>query len=246
MCNGELKDLGDGGAIVPVEIVSVSDVNNIRASLKAKSPKEIKETDLPMTLETPMDNAENEGEFQKKVEETSADTGAIKVAEISDDEAADSAESDAPTKPKAIDLDSLSALVNKVRDQAPEKNQQIALQSETDFIVFAENALAGIGEGTEMTVDEQTALQSAMYKCWNEPKAAPNPELLIVPVKVKLFPDGYVESVKLGAFIPINDYHKIAANDAIRAVNKCQPYDFLPEEKYSQWKDMTLNFRPEV
>jgi len=235
--------------VIPVDIISVSDVTNIRASLKAKKPEQITEPDDPMTLENPMENAEEEGDRQEKVEEVSTDSEPEKVAELAnpDAEAIDVPDKPSePEKPKEVDLDKLAGLINRVRDQAPEKNRQKTLQSESNVYVFAESALAGSGEGTDMTLDETSALQSAMYKCWSIPAAAPNPELLVVPVRVKLFPDGYVESATLGSFQQINNFHKLAADAAIRAVNKCQPYDFLPEEKYSLWKDMTLNFRPEV
>jgi hypothetical protein len=33
-----------------------------------------------------------------------------------------------------------------------------------------------------------------------------------------------------------------AAQSAVRAVLACQPYDFLPIEKYDAWKDVILNF----
>jgi len=235
--------------IVPVDIISVSDTTNIRASLKAKKPEQIKEPETPMTLETPMENAEDEGDRQEKVEEISPDSEPEKLAKVTDPDAESISVPDKPAepeKPKEVDLDKLAGLINRVRDQAPEKNQQKTLQSESSNYVFAESALAGSGEGTDMTLDETSALQSAMYKCWSIPAAAPNPELLVVPVRLKLFPDGYVESATLGSFKEINDFHKIAANEAIRAVQKCQPYDFLPEEKYSLWKDMTLKFRPGV
>ena len=248
MYSGKVKPFAET-RIIPVEIISVSDITNIRASLKARKPEQIKEPDVPMTLETPMENAEDEGDSQKKVEEVEAEAELEKVAEITDPDAETIDVPDKPSepeKPKEVDLDRLAGLINRVRDQAPEKNQQKTLQSETNQYVFADSSLAGSGEGTAMTLDETSALQSAMYKCWSIPAAAPNPELLIVPVKVKLFPDGYVETVTLGHFKQLNNFHKLAADAAIRAVNKCQPYDFLPAEKYSQWKDMTLNFRPDV
>jgi len=82
------------------------------------------------------------------------------------------------------------------------------------------------------------------------PADAKNPEELTVQVQVKLGPKGEVEDARLtnraGIYASDNSYLKVAAERALRAVSKCAPYDFLPEEKYSAWKDMKLNFRPPV
>ena len=242
--------------IIPIEMVSIEEVTNIQAAIKRPKPKPIEEIKPepepePMTLETPMKNAEEVGELQERVEEVAPEPEPVAVAEAIIPEVVEEVIEvpevpPEPEKPKEVDLDMLAGLINKVREQAPEKNQQQALQSDTNSYVFADIAREGVGAGTQMTVSELTALQSAMYKCWSIPAAAPNPAELIVPVKVSLFPDGYVNQVKLGSFREINHFHKLAADEAIRAVNKCQPYDFLPAEKYSQWREMTLNFRPDV
>jgi len=143
-------------------------------------------------------------------------------------------------------------MIDRSRETAPEKNQQKVLQSETNNYVFAENSRTGSGAGTEMTVNEMDALQSAMYKCWRMPADAKNPEKLVVRLSVKILPDGYVQDVKVidkarqRRGDPGNPFWDIAEQRAVRAVAQCGPYDFLPAEKYSQWKDMTLNFRPEV
>ena len=238
--------------IVPIELVTVSELTNIKAAIKPPKPVNKPEPEPepePMTLETPTKNVEEEGELQERVEEVVTET--VKVAEVPEIteeaiEIPDTPVERQPEEPQTVDLDRLAGLINKVREQAPERNQQITLQSETNRYVFADIAREGIGEGSAMTLSELNALQSAMYKCWSIPAAAPNPSELIVPVHVSLFPDGYVNQVKLGSFRQINHFHKLAADEAIRAVNKCQPYDFLPAEKYSQWREMTLNFRPDV
>jgi len=239
--------------IIPIAMVTIDEITNIKAAIKSPKPKAVEKIEPEpevMTLETPMKNAEDEGELQERVEAVVPEE--IKVAEILPELVEDAIEvPETPTQPEAeepqeVDLDRLSGLINRVREQAPERNQQRTLQSETNSYVFADIARAGVGEANSMSVSELDALQSAMYKCWSVPAAAPNPSELIVPVKVSLFPDGYVNQVKLGSFREINHFHKLAADEAIRAVNKCQPYDFLPAEKYSHWREMTLNFRPDV
>jgi len=247
--------------IIPIELVTVTETTNIRAAVKAPKPEKITPPEAePMTLETPMENAPEEAEAKEAPKETSEAVEVVKEAEVKipdntalpiPDKEVEEAKPAEP-EPPAFDLDKLANMIDRSRETAPEKNQQKVLQSETNNYVFAENSRMGSGEGTAMTVNEMDALQSAMYKCWRMPADAKNPEKLIVRLSVKILPDGYVQDVKIidkarqRRNDPGNPFWDVAEQRAVRAVSQCGPYDFLPAEKYSQWKDMTLNFRPEV
>jgi len=163
------------------------------------------------------------------------------------DEPEDEAVKDEPEAP-VFSLDDLSALIDRSRDTQPEANQQKILQSEETLYAFADVARRGAGAGDGLALSEIDALRAAMYKCWRIPADAKDPESLIIPVNVKLYRDGYVASVKLKNAGRIagssNPYMKIAADNALRAVSKCAPYDFLPAGRYDDWKEMNLTFRP--
>jgi len=247
--------------IIPIEIVNVAEVTNIRAAIKAPKPKKISPPETkPMTLETPMENAPEEAEANEAVKEVVKEpVEIVKEAEVKipDETARPIPDIELETKleePEApsFDLDKLASMIDLSRETAPEKNQQKVLQSEINNYVFAEQSLAGSGEGTAMTVNEMDALQSAMYKCWRMPADAKNAEKLVVRLAVKILPDGYVQDVKIIDSArqrrndPGNPFWDVAEQRAVRAVSQCGPYDFLPAEKYSKWKDMTLNFRPDV
>ena len=257
---GNMKPLPET-RIIPIELVTVTETTNIRAAVKVPKPEKITPPEAePMTLETPMENAPEEAEAKEAPKETAEPVEVVKEAEvIIPDETAlpipDKVIEEAPPaepEPPAFDLDKLASMIDRSRETAPEKNQQRVLQSETNNYVFADNSRAGSGEGTAMTVNEMDALQSAMYKCWRMPADAKNPEKLVVRLSVKILPDGYVQDVKIidkarqRRNDPGNPFWDVAEQRAVRAVSQCGPYDFLPAEKYSQWKDMTLNFRPEV
>ena len=257
---GNMKPLPET-RIIPIELVTVTETTNIRAALKAPKPDKITPPEAePMTLETPMENAPEEAEAKEAPKEVAEPVEVVKEAEVKiPDETAlpvpDKVIEEVPPaepEPPAFDLDKLASMIDRSRETAPEKNQQRVLQSETNNYVFADNSRAGSGEGTAMTVNEMDALQSAMYKCWRMPADAKNPEKLVVRLSVKILPDGYVQDVKIidkarqRRNDPGNPFWDVAEQRAVRAVSQCGPYDFLPAEKYSQWKDMTLNFRPEV
>lgn len=245
------KPLEDDTRMIPVELLTLSDLTNIKAAVKAKKPEDITPEDAPpMTLETPMENAEEEGEAGKRTETTPPpkpdNTTAVENTSVPDKKPAKPIE---PEKP-AFNLDDMSALIDKTREAQPEAGQQEATQSEENFYNFAENARKGVGAGTDLTMSELDALQTAMYKCWRIPLDAKNPEKLVVRVEVALRSDGHVQSVDLldKAWIARSSdpYLQVAAQRAVNAVTKCAPYDFLPVEKYDRWKNMTLRFKPEL
>ncbi|WP_026941927.1 cell envelope integrity protein TolA [Hellea balneolensis] len=257
--SGAVKPLPET-RIIPIEIVSVSETTNIRAAIRTPKPEKITPPDMePMTLETPMENAPEEADAKEAPKEAEQPTESVKEAEVKipDEDAIprpDKVIEDVSEEPElpAFDLDKLSSMIDRSRETAPEKNQQKVLQSESNNYVFAENSRASSGAGTEMTINEMDALQSAMYKCWRMPADAKNPEKLVVRLSVKILPDGFVQDVKIIDSArqrrndPGNPFWDVAEQRAVRAVSQCGPYDFLPAEKYSQWKDMTLNFRPNV
>lgn len=213
------------GRVIPVEMITVAELTNIRAAVKAKKPEDIKVPDDPMALETPMENAPEvapeevtaetpapeppkEKTPEKKVVETPEELPTEPEPEVVE-KPADTAEAipeppkdkpdEKPQKPEppAFSLDALDALVDKSRQTQPEANQQMALVSETNRYEFAESARAGSGAQDDLTLSELDALQSKMYKCWRMSVDAKNPEDLVVQVRVKLSVDGQVQDAKL-------------------------------------------------
>lgn len=232
--------------IIPVELASISDLTNIRAAVKspAKPPAQ---TEAPMTLQNPMENADEEGEINP-VDEV-AELAKPEVVLDNQGETEIELEEPTPAKPQ-FDLDKFASIVDKTRETQPEAGQQVTLQSEQNFIIYAENAQAGIGEANALTINELDALKQKMYRCWRIPLDAKNPEELVVTVRVRMQPDGSVADASLHEPSKVsrssNPFMPIAARRAVNAVRNCGPYEFLPAEKYSSWKDMVLRFIPEI
>lgn len=254
--SGATKSFEDS-RIIPIELVSLSSETNISAAIRKPKEKlpEAKE-DEPMTLNTPMVNASDKAdeisERQDKPVEDMKEAIAPQPSSQSTEQTDARPVQTAEVKRPEFDLDKLSGLIDKKRSTAPERNQQITLQSETNRYRFAEFARSGSGEGTAMNLSELEALQSAMYKCWRMPSDAQNPEKLVVTVDVKLLPGGFVEDVKLIQKMsnrsrdPGNPFWDVVEQRAIRAVSQCAPYDFLPDSKYAEWRNLTLNFAPRL
>ena len=249
LLGGSAKPLAEG-RVIPIDIVTLAPETNIRASIKSPKPK----TDTIMELTTPMKRADEVDDVIKDTSDESAPSETIAEAVIPDRETLETTDKTKTETDRApsFDLDKLSALVDKSKSTAPEANRQTALQGEADTYAFADVSMSGTGEGTDMTLSELDALQSAMYKCWRMPADAKDPEKLIVRLQVKMLQGGFVEDVKVidraasRRNAPGNAFWDIAEQRAVRAVSQCAPYDFLPSEKYAQWKTLNLNFRPQI
>ena len=246
--------------IVPVDIISIAEKTNIRATIKRPVTQPELQPEIP-TSETPLENApeidpvETPENIAKAIEtptETPVEPRVDEVQAPEDIEDISDTENEDTNSPKdeetVFNLDNLSALVDRSRDTQPEANQQRVLQSEETLYAFADVTRRGAGEADGLSLSEIDALRAAMYRCWRIPAEARDPESLIIPVEVKLHRDGHVASVTLKNAARINGssnpYMKIAADNALRAVSKCGPYDFLPEDRYEDWRQMDLTFRP--
>lgn len=148
----------------------------------------------------------------------------------------------APTKKKeAFDADKIAALLNKL----PEKEKTPERAGEEQEVAAGPEDVKGVGEANAMTMSEIDALRAQMQRCWTIPAGAQDAESLIVKVNIQLNPDGSVVSTRvMGAPLSPSNYYQAAADAAVRAVRLCAPYQNLPPEKYSSWRDINMTFDP--
>ncbi len=236
--------------IMRVHLASMDELTNLKASVKPPEPKPKPKppVEQPMTLQTPMENAPEAGAPQERTVEPQA---APEVTpELDQEKVTEPIIQEAEATPPTFDLDRISAVVDRSRDQQPEAGQQRTLVSEQNFFVYSQAAQAAAGEATALTLSEMDALQQKMYECWRIPADAANPDELIVEVRVLLRRDGSVSDAHLAFPGKVrrspNPFMGRAAREAVNAVKKCSPYDFLPIEKYASWQDMELRFIPGI
>lgn len=229
-----------------VHLASIDEITNLKASVKPEKPKPKPAETPPMTLQTPMENAPEAGDPQTRTVEPEAAPEIVPDAE----QVAEVKINDPAPAPPTFDLDRISAFVDRTREQQPEAGQQRALVSEQNFFVYSEAAQAAAGAANALTLSETDALRQKMYECWRIPADATNPSELVVEVKVQMRRDGSVLDAQLASPGKIrrspNPFMDKAAREAVNAVKKCSPYDFLPVEKYASWQEMVLRFIPEV
>jgi len=240
------------GRVVPVEMITVAEFTDIRASLKRTKPSPPAPDPQPMQVETAADNAPDVADTTKIApdQEVTAErpTPPKKIPEKSDEPEPEQV----AEITKEFDLDRISSLIDKSKDTSTVADSQIADEGPDERLVYDDIAREGIGSGTKMTLSELDALNSAMYRCWRKPVDATDLEKLVVRLQVDMLPGGFIKDVRVidraasRRAAPGNPYWDVAEMRAVQAVTKCAPYDFLPQDKFDQWQSLILNFRPQL
>jgi hypothetical protein len=116
-------------------------------------------------------------------------------------------------------------------------------------------ARAGLGEAEAAALNDRliALMRSHMRRnrCWRAPADLPNPERLIVSVRVRLDARGRL-SGDPQLVSPTTTFGdppmRAAADAAIRAILACDPYPFADDavaaEHYDVWRDMVFDFDP--
>ncbi len=139
----------------------------------------------------------------------------------------------AEAKQPEFDTDKIAALLDKTPPAStPEQS----------------DAPAGLGveKGTadaKMTQNELDALRAAVQRCWVIPQGWTDPREVAVTIRFKLNQDGTVAGTPVVIEFPASQYGQVSADNAIRAVLRCGPYQ-LPPAKYDQWSEVQLRFTP--
>ena len=124
-------------------------------------------------------------------------------------------------------------------------------ETPSETAVEAEQARAAVGAGDRLTASDKAKMRAAVQECWSSGIiiGAPEPEKLLVTLDIDLNRDGTLSGAprvvnSLQISLSGNRFWKVAEREAVAAVNKCAPYDFLPQERYETWKEFRFNFNP--
>ncbi len=224
--------------IVPVELITLAETSNIRAN--EPKPEEIKPDDPEPLITPPKNEPEPEPEPEAiavpPTPDPKPEPKPVKVETTPKPKPRTQANPRKKRKPKAPVFD-LARLESKLAKSAPKE----AADHNED-----QRARAAFGEGNDMTANEIDLLRAQMYRCWRAPLDAPYPEKLKVTIRAHLNPDGSLSAApEVMNRAQINrsgdPFWQAAADNARRAVLKCQPYK-LPPDKYAQWRETIMHF----
>ncbi len=142
-------------------------------------------------------------------------------------------------KPK-LDVDQMEAFLNKIDEESTAPVETSDIDGAPDQ---AEANLQGTDDQLSATIIE--ALVQRIRQCWTVPPGAREANV-VVKVQFGLNPDGSVigsPEIMNGNGDPLFD---ATARSAVAAVLECQSYSFLPRDKYDLWKDLIINFNPNM
>ena len=141
-------------------------------------------------------------------------------------------------KKEIINTNEIAALIDKAKEEEAVK------QKKTDKITQSnqKNSFA-----TGLTLSQEDALRAQIFGCWSVPLGLPYDKDLLVRIKLNLKKDGTILKSEILDHQRMNkpgqNFYKVLAESALRAVRLCQPLK-VPPTGYDKWKELQLNFNP--
>lgn len=98
--------------------------------------------------------------------------------------------------------------------------------------------------GNRLSQNEMDALRQKLGGCWSIPAGVDDAGMLKVSVRFRLDRSGVLEGrPEIIAGGAASGPGRTAAESAVRAVQKCAPFN-LPADKYDSWSEVVVNFDP--
>jgi hypothetical protein len=94
-----------------------------------------------------------------------------------------------------------------------------------------------------ITEDQKKAFKAHLRKCWKLPGSVTSAATRVV-LRIYLRRDGKLGADPVLIEASASRDGPVVMQTAIRALKECQPYGFLPADKYGEWKILDLSFTP--
>jgi hypothetical protein len=95
-----------------------------------------------------------------------------------------------------------------------------------------------------LTTEEIAQFKAQLGKCWVPQSGIAEGEVGNVLIRIFFHPDGRLNAPPELIQAPASRSGPAVAENAIRAVQRCQPYDALPAKKYEAWRIIDLIVSP--
>lgn len=229
-----------------VEIVSISDVTNIKKQESSKKDKKLKEEiEVAKKAVSASSSNQEKKEKQKKVVAPPKEKPKPKP-EKKKEKPKEKPKKKEPKQQKKEEKKQpdLASILKSVEDAAKkEQGDQPAKANEDKKKAVSDS----YNPSLPMSMTEIDAIQSQISRHWGVQAGARNAHELKVVLSVRLYPNGAVQSAELakdqGRYY--NDaFFRAAVDSAIRAVWKASPLRNLPPHKYDTWKYLEIHLDP--
>jgi outer membrane biosynthesis protein TonB len=141
---------------------------------------------------------------------------------------------------KLEELLNTDALLNKEND---EKSTNASDATADGQPAKGQRDLQGKDEGLSATAI--AAFVQRIRECWVIPPGAREANIT-VKVRIQMNEDGTIAGEPVVMNGPGDFLFDTTARSTVAAILGCQNYDFLPKDKYDVWKDLVLNFNPNM
>ena len=95
-----------------------------------------------------------------------------------------------------------------------------------------------------LTSSETAKFKAHLSTCWVTPIRIPSAEGLLL-LRILLDKDGNLRDKPNLIWAPASQSGPVLVESAMRALQLCQPYNFLPATKYEQWRVLDVSFSPQ-
>lgn len=130
-----------------------------------------------------------------------------------------------PQQPSIFDPANIPALMNL--PTAPDKNFDAEAMTQAN-----------------LADEDRAALKARIKTCWKLPPGVSASQAARVVVRISLRRDGSLAADPLLIEAPASRDGPVILQTAMRALKDCQPYAFLPADKYREWRLLDLSFSP--
>jgi len=96
----------------------------------------------------------------------------------------------------------------------------------------------------KLTSEEIAAFQTHLQKCWHPPASMAGAQKLRASLRIALTPEGTLAREPLLIQASASAQGPRLVETAARDLRECQPFSFLPADKYQEWKLLDLSFSP--
>lgn len=138
-----------------------------------------------------------------------------------------------PPKQEDFNSDKIAALLNQQKPQgaAPQPEQQ-------------QLGVQGGDNSNQLSQNEIDFLRRQLENCWSLQAGMEAAESIAVRVEMVLNIDGTIAGPPRVLNSGSGVSFQIASERALRAVQACAPYSYMPQEKYDTWSVIEFNFDP--
>lgn len=92
--------------------------------------------------------------------------------------------------------------------------------------------------------DDKSAFKAHLKKCWKLPDGMSAAQSTRVTLRIFLKPDGGLAAEPMLIEASASHDGPLLMQAAIRSVKECQPFAFLPPDRYREWKALDVTFSP--